>query len=82
MKSRRQWPEKLVDSICETIATRREELGMTIYALSQTSGVSQQAISYYEKRQRQPSLECLAKVSRALEWELSELIAEAERRLD
>jgi transcriptional regulator with XRE-family HTH domain len=49
--------------------------------VSQASGVSQQAISYYEKKPRQPSLECLAKVSKALDWELSKLIAEAERRL-
>lgn len=82
MKSRKRWPDSLVDAICEAIAHRREELGLSVYAVSQSSGVSQQAIGYYERKQRRPSLECLAKVARALDWELSELVAEAESRID
>ena len=82
MKPRRRWPETLLDAICEAIRERRKKLGLSIYALSQSSGVSQQAIGYYERKQRRPSLECLAKVARALDWELSELVAEAESRID
>lgn len=81
MKPRKRWPDSLVDAICATIAVRRQELGLTIYAVSQASGVSQQAISYYERLERRPTLECLAKVARALDWELSELIAVAEQRV-
>jgi len=82
VKSRKRWPDNLVGAICEAIADRRKELGLSIYAVSQTSGVSQQGIGYYERKQRRPSLECLAKVARALDWELSELVAEAESRID
>jgi transcriptional regulator with XRE-family HTH domain len=75
------WPEALIEAISQEIRLRREELGLTIYALSQASGVSQQGISYYEKGVRRPTLDGLAKVARGLELELSELIARAERRV-
>lgn len=81
MKPRKRWPDSLVDAISASIAARRKELGLTVYAVSQESGVSQQAISYYERRERRPTLECLAKVARALDWELSDLILDAEERL-
>jgi len=74
------WPEILIESISQEIRLRREELGLTVYALSQSSGVSQQGIAYYEKGTRRPSLEGLAKVAKGLGLELSELIARAERR--
>ena len=74
------WPDILIESIIREIRLRREELGLTVYALSQLSGVSQQGISYYEKGIRRPTLEGLAKVSKGLDLELSELIARAERR--
>jgi transcriptional regulator with XRE-family HTH domain len=74
------WPEILINSISDEIRVRREELGLTIYALSQLSGVSQQGISYYERGTRRPTLEGLAKVAKGLSLELSELIARAERR--
>jgi transcriptional regulator with XRE-family HTH domain len=60
------WPENLVETICREIAVRRKELGMSVYALSQASGVSQQAIANYEKLVRRPSLDCLLKVARGL----------------
>ena len=81
MKSHERWPDNRLDAICDTIASRREELGLTVYAVSQAAGVSQQAIGYYERKLRRPSVECLAKVARALQWKLSELVAAAESRL-
>ena len=73
-------PDQLVVAICREIPRRRKELGMSVYALSQASGVSQQAIANYEKMARQPSIECLIKVARGLGLQLSELIAGAEMR--
>ena len=74
-------PEKLIEAVCREISRRRKELGMTVYALSQESGVSQQAIANYEKLARRPTLECLAKVASGLSLQLSELVARAEARL-
>lgn len=78
----KDWPDALIESICDTIKERRMELGLSVYAVSQTSGVSQQAIAYYEKRVRRPSVECLAKISWGLDLRLSELVSRAERRLE
>lgn len=75
---RKDWPDALIAAICRAIKERRLALNMSIYALSQKSGVSQQAISYYEREMRRPTLEGLAKVSAGLDWELSELISAAE----
>jgi transcriptional regulator with XRE-family HTH domain len=78
---RKDWPDALIAAICRSIKERRLALDMSIYALSQKSGVSQQAISYYEREMRRPTLEGLAKVAAGLDWELSELIGTAEGHL-
>lgn len=78
---RATWPESLVEAICKEIAIRRAELGLTVYALSQASGVSQQAIANYEKLNRRPSIECLIRVAKGLEFELSDLIRRAEGKV-
>lgn len=79
--SEQKWPDQLVEAVSAEIKARRLELGLSIYALSQTSGVSQQAIAYYERLHRRPSLEYLAKISKALDIQLSALIRRAEDRL-
>ena len=77
---RASWPESLVEAICQEIKLRRTELDLTIYALSQDCGVSQQAIANYEKGNRRPNLECLIRVAKGLKLDLSELISRAEER--
>lgn len=76
---RKDWHEILITAICRVIKERRLALGLSIYALSQGSGVSQQAIAYYEKGRRRPTVENLSKVATALGMELSELISLAEK---
>lgn len=77
---RSKWPDHLVEAICGEIKARRIELGLSIYAVSQASGVSQQAIANYEKGNRRPTLECLVRVAKGLDIELSELVRRAEAR--
>jgi transcriptional regulator with XRE-family HTH domain len=74
------WPESLIRALCEVLKEQRVALGLSIYALSQTSGVSQQAIGYYEKLLRRPTVESLARISKAMNLKLSELVALAEAR--
>jgi len=77
----KDWSERLTVEVCKVLKEKRLELGVSIYHVSQASGVSQQAIAYYEKLQRRPTLECLNKVAVALGLMPSELLAEAEARL-
>jgi transcriptional regulator with XRE-family HTH domain len=78
---RKDWPEILITEICRVIKECRLRQNLSIYALSQKAGVSQQAISYYEKGARRPTIEGLSKIAAALGLELSQLIAAAEERL-
>jgi transcriptional regulator with XRE-family HTH domain len=77
----KDWPEVLITAICRVIKERRLALDLSIYALSQKSGVSQQAIAYYEKGDRRPTIEGLSKVATGLGMELSELISIAEEKV-
>ena len=56
-------------------------LGVSVYQVAQESGVSQQAIANYEKQEHRPTLECLMKVSRALGFTPSEIVALAEKKV-
>lgn len=76
-----RWPDTLIDAICSVIREERTNLGYSVYELSQRSGVSQQAIAYYEKLERRPNLECLAKIAKAMDFKTSEIIAMAEKAL-
>ena len=58
----------------------REDRGVSVYFLPQESGVSEQTIHNYEKGLRHPTLERLARVSKALGLRTSEIIALAEQR--
>ena len=68
----------LIEFICKVIQDTRLKRGYSIYELSQRSGVSQQAIGYYEKGKRRPTLECLIKIAQGLDLTASEIIAKAE----
>jgi len=62
----KDWSERLIVEVCKVLKERRLKLGVSIYHVSQASGVSQQAIANYEKLLRRPTLDCLAKVADAL----------------
>ena len=78
----RDWPDSLIKALCDLLRERRLASGLTIYRVSQASGVTQQAISNYEKHNRRPTLECLFKVSLALGLKPSKLLALAEKRVE
>lgn len=75
------WSHELLDSLAHVLREEREKKSMTVYALAQESGVSEQAIHNYEKGDRHPTLERLAHVSWALGMLTSEVIALAEKRI-
>ena len=76
---REKWPDNLINEICHMIEQTRVAKGYSVYELSQRSGVSQQGIAYDEKLVRRPNLDCLARIAKALDLNLSQLIAKAEK---
>lgn len=75
------WSTALVETLCAALKERRLHLGLTIYQVSQSSGVSWQSVAAYEKLTRRPTLDCLANVAVALGLKPSELLALAEERV-
>jgi transcriptional regulator with XRE-family HTH domain len=69
-----------MESLAVVLRKEREARGVSVYYLSQESGVSEQSIHNYEKGLRHPTLERLARVSKALGLKTSEIIALAESR--
>ena len=78
---RGNWPDNLIEEICHIIKETRLSKEFSIYELAQRSGVSQQGIAYYEKLERRPTLDCLAKIAKGLDFTLSQLISMAEKRI-
>lgn len=75
------WSIKLLESLAEVLRDERAAKGVSVYYLSQESGVSEQSIHNYEKGLRHPTIEKLALVSKALGLKTSEIIVLAENRV-
>lgn len=69
---------KLTVEILRLLKKRRLEKNISVYALAQKSGVSQQMIAYVERGERNPTLETVLKIARGLDVSLSKVIKEAE----
>ena len=79
---RSKWTDDLLYAISIVIQEQRKQREYSVYKLAYRSGVSQQAIGYYEKRIRRPNIECLAKLAAGMDMELSELIKLAENQIN
>jgi len=75
-----EWSDNLISELCNGLKERRLQLSLSIYRLSQESGVSEPAIAFYESHQRRPVVDSIAKLSWALGLMPSELLALAEER--
>lgn len=56
---------------------KREQSGLSKYAMEQRTGVSQQMVGYVERGLRNPSLEIALKMAAALDVDLGDLIKKA-----
>lgn len=72
------------DAICAEVATllraRRVEKGLTTTEVARRAGLSQQMVSYVEKRARKPTLDTLFRMAQAMEIDLWPLVKDAEER--
>lgn len=67
--------------IIQLLKEERERRGLSKYAVSQQSGLSQQAVGYMEKGHRIPSLETVLRIANAMDVDLSEIIKRAQKEL-
>lgn len=72
-----------LEAICSEVATllraRRVEKGLTTTEVARRAGLSQQMVSYVEKRVRNPTLDTLLRISDALDTDLPNLLRAAKK---
>jgi transcriptional regulator with XRE-family HTH domain len=66
-------------SFSKALKTEREKKKLSMNAVAQMAGISQQMVSYIERGMRSPSLETLYRLSHALEIDPAVLIQRAVR---
>jgi len=77
--SEADWAEEESRAVVKALADRRQALGLSIYEVSNRSGLPQNLISYYERGLRRPSLYSLIKLADGLEVKLSVVFAGVEK---
>jgi transcriptional regulator with XRE-family HTH domain len=75
--------QKHVDTFCSEVAailqTERETRGLSMSAVAERGGLSQQMVSYVERGMRKPTLDTLVRMAHGLEIDLSDVLARAQR---
>jgi transcriptional regulator with XRE-family HTH domain len=75
--SKEQMRRVACDKVAEMLQRERERQRLSMTVLATRSGLSQQSVSYVERRLRTPNLDTLLRITDALGVELSPLIAKA-----
>lgn len=72
------------ESICSEVARllkeEREGKGISLNALAEKAGLSRQTISFIEQEERNPTLETLLRLTKALGVDLEKIIARARKQ--
>ena len=74
--------EPMCGALAEVIRRRRAASGWSLNRLAELTRLSRQMISFIETNRRIPTIDTVARLSRAFGIPFSKLVAEAERDLD
>ena len=78
--------EKVRKVVCSRVAAilreERERRGISMTALAERAGLSQQMVSYVEREMRNPTLDTLLRITAVLGIELSQVVARAGKVVD
>ena len=80
MKAQKSYAD-LSERIIGLLREERERRGITKYAVEQTSGITQQMVSYVERGMRKPSLETALRMADGIGVDLGVIIQKAERSI-
>ena len=67
----------LCSAVAQTLREERLRKNLSMNALAERAGLSQQMVSYVEQEERNPTLDTLLRISTALDVKLEELIEQA-----
>ena len=68
----------MTDELAHVIRREREARGLSMSAVAERAGLSQQMVSYVERGMRIPTIDTLLRISVALEVDLADLIQRAQ----
>ena len=75
--------DKSQQAVCARVAQllrkAREKRGLSMNAVAERAGLSQQMVSYVEREMRNPTLETLLRIAAALKIDFAKLLQEAQR---
>jgi transcriptional regulator with XRE-family HTH domain len=72
--------EAIAAQVAIILREEREKRSLSMNALAERAGLSQQMVSYVEREMRNPSLETLLRLCGALQLQLSQVLLRAEKR--
>jgi len=72
-------PEAICAEVATLLRARRVEKGLTTTEVARRAGLSQQMVSYVEKRTRNPTLDTLLRISDAMDLDLPNLLRAAKK---
>jgi transcriptional regulator with XRE-family HTH domain len=73
--------EPVCDALAYVIQEHRTSRKLSTYAMAQRTRLSRQMIAMVEKRRRVPTVDTVARISRALGMPLTRLVSHAEARV-
>jgi transcriptional regulator with XRE-family HTH domain len=75
--------QKHVDAICSEVAAilraERDARNLSMSAIAERGGLSQQMVSYVERGMRKPTLDTLVRMTHGLEIDLADVLQRAQR---
>ena len=71
--------QKICAKVAQKLRQEREKRGLSMNRLAARAGLSQQMVSYVERQMRNPTLETLLRMARAMGMDLWPLIKKAEK---
>jgi transcriptional regulator with XRE-family HTH domain len=74
-------PEPLCGALAAVLRRRRERAGWSLNDLAVRTNLSHSMINFVETQQRVPTMDTIARISRAFGMPCSKLLAEAENKL-
>ena len=74
--------QAVIASVVRALREAREGQGLSMSAVAERAGLSQQMVSYVERQMRMPTLDTVLRMADALEVDLSDLLRKARKSVD
>jgi transcriptional regulator with XRE-family HTH domain len=72
--------ESIASDVAELLSKERKRRQLSMSAVAEQAGLSQQMVSYVERGLRNPTLDTLLRMAAAMKLDLAELLAAAQRK--